>query len=200
MPLRVTHSMAIRADRVNILWSLWTLGAVVLSRLVLFTALAGAGAYALIGAAALLLGFDPLPWFYVSALSWAPLAAGFALGYIMRRMRSFWLRQGRPPNLELVAGWSVGGLAMSNQPNWVNTGAVIMVAGGILAADLAPPVVAIELVEWMVRGDWPGLAVAGSLALPLSLWLFVVGVLLCVEGLNLGDRSFRGNGRWFSIR
>ena len=192
--------MALRSDRLSILRSLWTLGAAVLWRVVLFVALVGAGAFVLIDAASLLVGFDPLPWFYASALIWAPLAAGFTLGDIARRRKALWSREGRPPDLELVAGWSVGGLGMSEEPNWINTGAVLMVLGGMLAADLAPSVVAIEFFEWVKSGNWPGLTLADGLALPLSACLFIVGLLLCVEGLNLGDRSFKGGSHWFSLR
>jgi hypothetical protein len=196
----VQHSVAIRSDRLRILWSLWTLGAAVLFRVMLFVALTGAGAYALIGTAALLLGFDMLPWFYATALIWAPLAVGFALGDVMRRRKALWSREGRPSDLELVAGWGVGGLAMSDRPTWINTGAALIVTGGILSADLAPVAAAIELFEWEMSGDWPGIAVADGLSLPYDICLFVAGLLLCVEGLNLGDRSFRGNARYFSIR
>jgi hypothetical protein len=191
--------VAVRSDRLKILWSLWALGAVFLWRVLLFVALVGAGAYVTIGALALLLGFEALPWFRFSALIWAPSAAGLAIGAMMRRTKLLRLRQGRPPNLELIAGWRVGGLAMSREPGWLNTGAAIMVIGGILAADLAPPMLAIEFADWVVSGDWLDLSLAGGLSLPLSLLLLVAGLMLCVEGLDLGERSLGRNARWFSI-
>jgi hypothetical protein len=191
--------VAIRSDRLRILWSLWTLGALFLWRVALFVALAGAGVYVSIGVMALILGFEASSWFRFSALVWAPLAAGAALASTARRMKLSWSRAGRPADLELVAGWRVGGLAMGSEPSWINTGAAIMVIGGILAADLAPPMLAIELVEWISSGDWFDLTLAQGLALPLSLLLLVAGLMLCVEGLNLGERSLGRNGRWFPI-
>jgi hypothetical protein len=192
--------MAIRSDRLIILRSLWTLGAVVLCRIALFAALIGAGIFVLIGVAALLEGFDPLPWFRFSVLIWAPLAAGFAVGDVVRRFRTSWSREGRPSDVEMVAGWRVGGLAMSDRPSWINSGAAILVMGGVLAVDLAPPELGIEFVRWVTTGDWPGIAVADGLSLPYSIWLLVGGLLLCVEGLNLGDWSSSGAARWFTIR
>ena len=190
MQLCVDEAMAIRSDRLQVLWSLWTMGATVFCRVVLYVALLGTGAYALIGASGLLLGFDPLPWFRVSVLIWAPFAVGLAIGNIMRQTKALWLREGRPPNLELVAGWSIGGLGMSERPSMINTAAVFLVMGGILAVDLAPLALAIEFMKWLTGGEWTGFWVANGLALPLSICLFVVGLLLCTKGLNLGDRTF----------
>ena len=196
----VDRVMAIRSDRLIILRSLWSLGALVLCRIALFAALIGAGVLVLVGAGALLAGVDPLPWFRFSVLIWAPMATGFALGDVARRRNASWAREGRPADLELVAGWRVGGLAVSPEPNAVNTGAAIMVIGGVLASDLAPPVLAIEAVEWLAQGHWPGLALADGLAVPFGIILLIAGLLLCVEGLNLGDLSLDRSARWFSIR
>ena len=192
--------MAIRSDRLIILRSLWSLGALVLCRIALFAALIGAGALVLVGAATLLAGVDPLPWFRFSVLIWAPMAAGFALGDVARRLNTSWAREGRPADLELVAGWRVGGLAVSPEPNALNSGAAIMVIGGVLASDLAPPVLAIEAVEWLAQGHWSGLRLADGFALPFGIILLIAGLLLCVEGLNLGDRTLDRSARWFSIR
>ena len=196
----VDRVMAIRSDRLIILRSLWSLGAVLLCRIALFAALIGSAVLVLIGAAALLAGLDLIPWFRFSVLIWAPMAAGFALGDVARRLNASWAREGRPADLELVAGWRVGGLAVSPEPNALNTGAAIIVMGGVLATDLAPPVFAIEVVEWLAHGHWSGLALGDGLAVPFGFLLLVAGLMLCVEGLNLGDLSLDRNARWFSIR
>lgn len=198
--LCVNETVAIRSDRLRILRSLWIMGAAVLCRIVLYVALLGTGAYALIGASGFLLDFNSLPWFRLSVLIWAPSAIGLAIGEIMRQTKALWLREGRPPNLEIVAGWSVGGLGMSEMPSMTNTAGVFMVFGGMLAASLAPLALAIEFIAWVTSGGWPTVSIANGLALPFSICLFVAGLLLSVEGLNLGDRSFRRNAAWFSIR
>ena len=93
----VTEPVAIRTDRLTILWFLWTLGALAFWRVALFVALVGFGFFVLIGATGLLLAFEPLPWFRFSALIWAPSAVGFALGGIIGQMKEI-----RCPSLTFV--------------------------------------------------------------------------------------------------
>lgn len=89
----------------------------------------------------------------------------------------------------------------------------LLMVGGLIAACIAPLVLAIECFEWFTSSEWPGLTVADGLALfglersaaetdpqrlldlllavPLTVGLFCVGILMFLTGVNLGD----GNGR-----
>ena len=81
--------------------------------------------------------------------------------------------------------------------------------GGLIAATIAPLVLIVELAEWVMRSEWPGLTVADGLSLfgihrhapetdaqrladlllavPLSGALFVAGILMFLTGVNVGD-------------
>jgi hypothetical protein len=95
--------------------------------------------------------------------------------------------------------------------------AVALVLLGLVAAVVAPAVLAIEFGEWVTSSEWPGFTVSDGLSLfgleqqvaetdadrlvdmllavPLSAALFFTGVFAALTGLNIGDwgggRSFR---------
>ena len=92
---------------------------------------------------------------------------------------------------------------------WIQAASYFLMVGGMLAAVAAPIVLVIEVGEWATSSEWPGLTLADGLALfgieheiaetedrrwtdmllafPLTLSLFVMGILTFLAGLNIGD-------------
>lgn len=90
--------------------------------------------------------------------------------------------------------------------------ALVLLCLGIIAANLAPVGLLIAFAEWLTDSEWPGLTVADGLALlgvrsyqesdakrvvdltlaiPFSISLFTVGILLVITGLKVGDWGLR---------
>jgi hypothetical protein len=87
--------------------------------------------------------------------------------------------------------------------------ASFLIVGGLIFYTLAPLILLIEAFEWVTGSEWPGLTIADGLALfgvirdlpesetqrlldlimaiPLSISLFVVGILLLMSGIWLGN-------------
>ena len=86
-----------------------------------------------------------------------------------------------------------------------------LMVGGLIAACVAPLVLAVETFEWATNSEWPGLTVADGLSLfgleradpetesqrltdmlravPLTIALFVAGICMFLSGVNFGDGS-----------
>ena len=93
--------------------------------------------------------------------------------------------------------------------NLIQAVADLLMVGGLVAAAVAPLVLTVEVAEWALKSEWPGLTLADGLslfgivheaaeteaqrlvdvlmALPLAIALFGSGIFMFLAGINFAD-------------